>query len=130
MRIATKYLTRMASALIAYLLNLNVVCYQFANVCSIILNHLFFLDGTTIQCVPMLLNELLCYCCFDLFSGFNIASINIRLIQFHHLVSGHPYNRLPWGLLLKYLTCCSLTIHSINIISPIQLTYSDKLKYI
>jgi len=53
-RIATTNLTRMASILIGYLLNANEVCYQFANLYSIILNHFcFFLDGTIVHCGPL-----------------------------------------------------------------------------
>jgi len=36
-RIATTNITRMASVLIGYLLNVGEVCYQFANLYSIIL---------------------------------------------------------------------------------------------
>jgi len=61
-----------------------------------------------------------------LFPVCNLAFINVCLYTIPHLFFGHPFGRLNLRTIVKYLTYFSLTVHSVNVTNPFQLTYSDK----
>jgi len=67
------------------------------------------------------------YVFWTLFPVFNFASINIRLHKVPPSVFWSSCQPTSLGIIIKYLTYFSFTIHSINIASPIWLTWTQVL---
>jgi len=67
---------------------------------------------------------------WPLFPVCNLAFINVCWYTIPHLFFGHPFGCLNLRIIVKYLTYFSFTVHSVNVTNPIQLTYSDKWKYV
>ena len=49
--------------------------------------------------------------------------------QFHHLFFWSSSSSTSTGIIIKFLTHCSFTIHSVNITNPFQQTSSNKWNY-
>ena len=62
-----------------------------------------------------------------LFPVFNFASISICLHTVPPFVFWSSYQSTSLGIIIKYLTYFSFTIHSINMASPIRLTWTQVL---
>jgi len=91
---------------------------------------LLLLCGTTVQCGPKPPSwaspSQLCF--WPLSPGFNFAFSNICLYTVPPSVCWSSSSSTSLKIIVKYLTYFSFTIHSINMINPIQPTFSDKIK--